>query len=154
MALLTDYPERIRNGLPHEVPTYAMPDLLAILDAPDENIAKAMSEIISKYSGNAEAWRALGEEVHARLSANYPRMLRGDVRTLGSSFPVKQEKLQGTPLDWSVGALTPTARFFDNIVTATKLDINIGVIPGGQFPYFSHPESFASYVVETTRKYL
>ena len=146
----------MRNGLAHEVPTYELPDLMAVLELPDEAIRKAMSEAIPSvfFGPNNAAWHAMGEEVHARLWENYPRWAKGYIRTLGCSFPVDKEKLKNKSLDWSIGAATPTTLFFDNIVTATQLSIPIGVIPGMHFPYVSDPEAFAAYVVEKTRKYL
>ena len=155
LALATGYPERVRNALPHEVPTYDMEDLSVLADADDETISKTMAENLPAGSvGNEAAWHGLGEEAHARLWKNYPRWARGYPRTLPQSSPVSRDDLLKRPLDWTVGASTPTARFLDNIVTATKAGIPFGVLPGMHFPYVSHPEVFAKYVVEKTRKYL
>lgn len=155
LALVAEYADRIRNAMAHEVPTYDRPELTALIKMPDDEIEKLLSQIMPRYAGNGEAWDALGKECHERINKNYARWARGYVVTLGSSFPVKdKEILRGKPLDWSVGASTPTAGFFDNIVTATKLDINVGVIPGLHFPYVSDVDTFVAYVVEKTRSYL
>ena len=155
LALATGYPERVRNGLPHEVPTYDMEELSSLSTADDETISKAMAELVFEGSvGNEAAWRALGAEVHARLWKNYPRWARGYPRTIPRSSPVGMNDLVKRPLDWTVGASTPTARFFDNIVTATKAGVSVKVIPGMHFPYVSDPEAFAKHVVDTTRMYL
>lgn len=155
LALVADYPTRIRNALAHEVPTYEMPLLLALPSRTDDEIREAMTASIPTHFGNnGKAWEGLGEDALGRIQDNYPRWARGYIRTLGSSFPVDREKLRGKPLEWSVGASTPTAAFFDNIVTAMELGIPIAVIPGMHFPYVSDFEDFAKYVVEKTRKYL
>ena len=154
LALVAEHPERVRNGLAHEVQTHEMPNLLALLELPDETISKVLGDgMCSLFCGNQEAWDVLGEECHARLRKNYPRWARGYIRTLGCSFPVKKEDLRGKPLDWTLGASSPIATFFDNIVTATELGIDVGVIPGMHFPYVSDAEAFAAHIVEKTRKY-
>ncbi|KAK5163886.1 uncharacterized protein LTR77_010280 [Saxophila tyrrhenica] len=156
LALVADYPTRIRNALAHEVPTYAIPPLLALLDLPDEELSNAMATNMPKtyFGDNSAAWEGLGEEALNRIWHNFSRWARGYIRSLGCSFPVDKEKLKGKPLDWSIGASTPTAGFFDNIVTAVELEIPISVIPGMHFPYVSDPEDMTKYVVEKTRKYL
>ena len=154
LALVADHPQRVRNAIAHEVPTYEMPPLLALADLPDEEICKVMVQTLPMSIGNTEAWTALGEDFHSRLWANYPRWARGYPRTLGSSFPVNQEDLKGKPLDWSIGGDTPSQVFIDNAIIATKLDIPFRCIPGRHFPYVTNVESFVVYVVETTQKYL
>ncbi|KAJ9612107.1 hypothetical protein H2200_003704 [Cladophialophora chaetospira] len=155
LALAADYPERVRNGLPHEVPTYLMDNLKPLLDADDDTVSKSMSEEVALRScGNEAAWHALGDEAHARLWKNYPRWARGYPRTIPQSSPTGEDDLKKRPLNWTVGAMTPTFLFLDNIVTATKVGVPFKVIPGMHFPYVSHPEEFAEYVVENTRKYL
>ena len=154
LALAVDYPDRMRNGLPHEVPTYDVPGT-ALSDLDDDAISKVLAERLPEaFVGNRTAWDALGEETHARLWKNYPRWARGYPPTIPHSSPVRIEDLKNRPLDWTVGASTPTAVFFDNIVTATKAGISVSVIPGMHFPYLSDPEAFAKHVVETTREYL
>ena len=155
LGLVAGYPERMRNGLPHEVPTYDMPDLSALAEVDDETISKRMAEHTPEGSvGDNSAWLALGEEVHARVWRNYPRWARGYPRTIPRSAPLSPDDLLKRPLDWTVGASTPTARFVDNIITATKTGINFGLLPGLHFPYVTHPEVFAKHVIDTTRRYL
>nr|5XO6_A Chain A, lactonase for protein [Rhinocladiella mackenziei CBS 650.93]5XO6_B Chain B, lactonase for protein [Rhinocladiella mackenziei CBS 650.93]5XO6_C Chain C, lactonase for protein [Rhinocladiella mackenziei CBS 650.93]5XO6_D Chain D, lactonase for protein [Rhinocladiella mackenziei CBS 650.93]5XO6_E Chain E, lactonase for protein [Rhinocladiella mackenziei CBS 650.93]5XO6_F Chain F, lactonase for protein [Rhinocladiella mackenziei CBS 650.93]5XO6_G Chain G, lactonase for protein [Rhinoc len=154
LALCSDYPERVRNGMPHEVPTENPDILLHIHEVDPATISQEMAANSRAYSGNVEAWDALGPEVHARLHDNYPRWAYGYPRTIPPSAPVKTEDLHKVPIDWTVGASTPTKLFFENIVIAAREGINIGTLPGNHFPYVSHPEEFAKYVVETSRKYL
>jgi pimeloyl-ACP methyl ester carboxylesterase len=154
LALVADYPDRVRNAIAHEVPTYEMPPLLALVNLPDDEIRQAMVHALPMSIGNMEEWNALGEEFHSRIWQNYPRWARGYIRTLGSSFPVNKADLKGKPLDWSIGGDTPSAAFIDNAITATKLDIPFRCIPGRHFPYVTDLEPFVAYVVETTQKYL
>lgn len=155
LALVSGYPERVRNAMPHEVPTYDMPELSALVALDDETISRTMAERVPEAScGDLAAWQGLGDEALARMWKNYPRWARGYPLTIPQSSPVGKEDLAKRPLDWTVGASTPTAVFFDNIVTATKAGVSIAVIPGRHFPYVSDPEAFAKHVVSTTRKYL
>lgn len=157
LALAADYPERVRNGLPHEVPTAANPKefLNTLAEMEDEAVMKFMGGIIKNLFGSdLTTWHALGEEVHARLRKGFPRWARGYPRTLPASAPTGKGDLLKRPLDWTVGADTPTSSFIDNIITAAKVGIPIGAIPGRHFPYTTHPEAMAKHVVDTTRKYL
>ncbi|KAI0105443.1 alpha/beta-hydrolase [Nemania sp. FL0031] len=155
LALIAGYPTRVRNALAHEVPTYHMADLTRLSKLEDDVISKALAASVSAGScGDLKAWDALGEEAHARLWKNYPRWARGYPHTLPPSAPTNVEDLSKRPLYWTVGGSTPTSRFFDNIVTATKAGIDIGHLPGLHFPYVSHPEDFAKHVVDITRKHL
>lgn len=158
LALAADYPERMRNGLPHEVPTAANPkeNLNALAKMEDEAIVKIMEGEMLKHIFGADlaAWHALGEEAHVRLRKAYPRWARGYPLTLPPSAPTGEEDLKKRPLDWTVGADTATQSFIDNIITAAKAGIPIGTIPGMHFPYVSHPEALAKHIVDTTRKYL
>jgi hypothetical protein len=132
-----------------------MEDLKPLLDADDDTVSRSMSENVPARSvDNEAAWYALGEETHARLWKNYPRWARGYPSTIPQSSPVGKDDLLKRPLDWTVGASTPTFLFLDNIVTATKNGVPFGVLPGKHFPYVSHPEIFANYVAEHTQKYL
>ena len=157
LALAAEYPERVRNGLPHEVPTYDIPELSALATLPDEAISEALSREtgpVSALVGDSKAWDHLGSDTHARMQKNYVCWARGYPRTLPLSSPVDMTSLSKRPLDWTVGAATPSAAFIDNIVTATKAGVRIGTIPGMHFPYVSHPEAFAKHVVDMTKKYL
>jgi pimeloyl-ACP methyl ester carboxylesterase len=155
LALCVDFPERVRNGMPHEVPTYQMDNLASLPTADPDAVSTSMAAITRSMSGNEAAWDALGEEVHARLHKNYVRWARGYPPTIPQSSPVDNlDGLRKRPIDWTVGASTPTQLFFDNVVTATRAGINISTLPGNHFPYVSHPEVFAKHVVDTTRKYL
>jgi pimeloyl-ACP methyl ester carboxylesterase len=152
LALAVDYPDRVRNALPHEVPTRIM-DIVAVwMRLDDETLAKTVAEAMPKaLVGDEEAWAALGDECHARLLKNYPRWLRG-YGPLPQPWGV--EELKGRPVDWSVGTLTPTGLFIDNVVTATKAGINVTLLPDMHFPYLTAPVEFAEYIARLTRKYL
>lgn len=155
LALATGYPERTRNGLPHEVPTGEQKFFTALVHEDDNVIAKTMAEGFSKqFPTDIGVWEALGEDFHARLWKNYPRWVRGYGVTLTPSIPMTNDDLTKKPLDWSVGAATPTAMFIDNIVTAVEAGISVRVLPGTHFPYITDPEAFADDSVKMTRKYL
>lgn len=154
LALCIDFPERVRNVLAHEAPTYTH-DFLKDLPATDpETISSSMAATTRMMSSNESAWDELGEEVHARLKKNYVRWAHGYPLSIPQSCPTDVDALRGKPIEWTIGASTQTQMFFDNIVTATKAGISIGMLPGQHFPYVSHPDIFANHVVQTTRKYL
>ena len=175
LALAAGYPDRVRNGIVHEVPTTQHDFFEELLQNDDESIAKTLAaQMPALFVGDAAAWDALGDDVHARLWRNYSRWARGYPRTLPQSVPTvpvggsgggggdqeqeeeeeENEDRVRRPLDWTVGAGTPMGMFFDNVVTAAKAGVSIGLLPGMHLPYVSHPEAFARHVVDTTRKYL
>ncbi|KIW70607.1 hypothetical protein PV04_02863 [Phialophora macrospora] len=154
LALCAAFPERVRNAMPHELPTVNPASVTGMEEKDPAVISQEMAAVSRSISGGTEAWDALGPEVHARLHDNYVRWARGYPVTIPPSAPTKSEVLHKRPVDWTVGGGTPTAMFFDNIVIAVKEGLNIGLLPGGHFPYVSHPEAFAEYVVETCRKYI
>ncbi|KAI3336428.1 alpha/beta-hydrolase [Xylariaceae sp. AK1471] len=155
LALVAGYPERVRNGLAHEVPTYHIDGLNSLYKLGDEAISTNIAATLPAGScGNFEAWVSLGGDVHARLWKNYPRWARGYPRSLPPSAPTNAKDLLKRPLYWTVGASTQTSRFFDNIVTAAKAGVDVGHLPGMHFPYVSDPEAFVKHVVDTTRKHL
>ncbi|KAI1281334.1 zearalenone hydrolase [Xylaria sp. FL0933] len=156
LALVAEYPERVRNALPHEVPTRAFEELnnLHKLES-DDAISKNLAEYLpAGMCGDVEAWTALGEECHARMWKNYPIWARGYPPTLPQSSPTNASDIVKRPMFWTVGGSTETFRFFDNVVTAAKAGVDVGYLPGKHFPYVSHPEVFAKHVVDVTRKHL
>ncbi|KAI1312196.1 zearalenone hydrolase [Xylaria venustula] len=155
LALVAGYPQRVRNALPHEVPTYAIGNLNSIsqLDG-DDAMAQALSELVPAMCGNSQAWEGLGDESLARIRKNYPVWARGYPRTIPQSSPTNTSDLLKRPIFWTVGAATETSFFFDNIVTAAKAGVDIGCLAGKHFPYVSDHEAFAKHVVDVTRKHL
>ncbi|KAI0200404.1 zearalenone hydrolase [Astrocystis sublimbata] len=154
-ALIDGYPERVRNALAHETPTYQMGELNQLGKLDDDAISNTLaSSMPAMFCGNTEAWLGLGDEAHARMWKNYPRWARGYPLSIPESAPMSHENLLKRPLSMTVGALTPTAKFFDNIVTAAKAGVDIKCLPGLHFPYVSDPQEFAKYVVDVTRKHL
>jgi pimeloyl-ACP methyl ester carboxylesterase len=155
LALVAGYPERIRNALAHEVPTYRMEQLDKLHKLEDEVISRTLAATLPGGScGDLEAWVGLGGEAHARMWKNYPRWAHGYPLTLPLSSPTSKEDLLKRPLYWTVGASTPTSRFLDNITTATKAGVPTGCIPGMHFPYISDPEAFAKHIIDVTREHL
>lgn len=154
LALAIDYPDRVRNVLPHEAPTFSMNFLLHLPDSEPDTISSEMAKNSRALSGNEAAWDALGEEVHARLKKNYVRWALGYPMTIPASTPVDIDQLRNKPVDWTIGATTPSYMFFEDVVVATRAGISIAPLEGSHFPYVSHPENFAKHVIEKTRKYL
>jgi len=155
LALVARYPERVRNALAHEVPTYPIEHLNNLHKLEDEAISRTLAATLPAEScGNLEAWVGLGGEAQARMWKNYPRWAHGYPLTLPLSPPTGKEDLLKRPLYWTVGASTPASRFFDNIITATKAGVPIGCIPGMHFPYVSDPEAFAKHVIDVTQEHL
>lgn len=156
LALAADYPDRVRNGMPHEVPTTVESNVSDLAKGTEEDIAAKVGGFPVK-SGmvSPEDWAALGDDVHARLARNYVVWARGYPHILPlTKSKITDGQLLQRPLDWTVGFATQTGLFADNIVAATKLGIPFRTIPGSHFPYVSAPEKFAEYVVETCRKYV
>ena len=154
LALCADFPRRVRNGMPHEVPTYVFDMHKSFPSQGSDLVSKEMVANARAFSGNEAAWDALGEEAHARIYQNLPRWASGYPFTLPPSSPTGPEDLHTRPLDWTVGATSPMFAFIDNVVTATNAGLTITTLAGSHFPYVSHPEVFAKHVVETSRKYL
>ncbi|KAJ2988445.1 hypothetical protein NUW58_g3974 [Xylaria curta] len=155
LALIAGYPERVRTGVTHEVPTYEIKELNNLCKLDDETISRNMAARgPTSLCGDLEAWVGLGGDTHARLWKNYPRWAHGYPRTLPLSSPTNTEDILKRPLCWTVGASTPTSLFFDNIVTAAKAGVDVRCIPGMHAPYVSHPEAFAKHVIDTTRGHL
>lgn len=155
LALAAAYPDRVRNGMPHEVPTFLPESMARALALDDETVAATTADLPVRIGMiTREAWDGLGEEVHARLRGNYVRWMRGYPPTLPVAVSAEGADLRRRPLDWSVGGESPAAAFVDNVVTATRVGVPFRTIPGGHFPYVCHPGEFAEYVVETCRKYV
>ncbi|KIX95807.1 uncharacterized protein Z520_08515 [Fonsecaea multimorphosa CBS 102226] len=157
LALCANFPHRVRNAMPHELPTTNPPSIDNIHEADPATLPAALAATIRTMSGGEAAWDALGPEVHDRLRANnYVRWAYGYPRTIPGSAPTltTTENLHKVPIDWTVGGAGPMQVFFENVVIAAREKIPITTLPGFHFPYVSHPEVFAKYVVETCRKYL
>ncbi|KEY73434.1 hypothetical protein S7711_11085 [Stachybotrys chartarum IBT 7711] len=142
--------------MPLEAPTKLMDNLSAIAKADENVILEEFSQYIrASVSGNPAAWDAMGDEAHARLRKNYIRWVRGYPLTVPLSTPVDSlDDLKKRPIDWTIGASTPTETFMDNIITGVKIGATVSTLPGMHFPYVSHPGAFAQNVVDTTRKYV
>lgn len=154
LALCTDFPDRVRNGMPHEVPMHVFEMHKSFPEQDLNDIAQFMSSTSRSFSGNEAAWDALGQAAHDRVRQNVARWARGYPFTLPPSSPTSDVCLHKKPIDWTVGAATPMFAFFDNVVRATQAGLTIKFLPGSHFPYVSHPEEFSRHVVDTCRKYL
>jgi pimeloyl-ACP methyl ester carboxylesterase len=154
VSMASIYPERVRNVMPHELPTVNPPLLDDIASKSPDTIAAELSKGMEFFAGDTNKWRALGPDVHTRLHKNYVTWAYGYPRTIPDAAPVQKEHLHKRPIDWTIGADSPAGAFFENVVIAAREGLGIGLLPGRHFPYVSHPEEFAKYVIETCRKYL
>ncbi|KAI0476497.1 alpha/beta-hydrolase [Xylariaceae sp. FL0804] len=163
LGLLAEYPERVRNGLLHEVPMHVPPAWEAWYSTADAELVPAVGAVMAGLCGDAGAWGALGEAAHARLRGNYPTFVRGHLPSMPLSV---QKMLDGgdggdvlavRPLAWTVGAATPAAHCLPNVVVAARAGagvVDVGVLPGMHFPYVSDPEPFAAHVVSVCREHV
>ncbi|KPI44131.1 uncharacterized protein AB675_6339 [Cyphellophora attinorum] len=154
LGLCAHYPSRVRNAMPHEAPLHLMDQLKDLPSLDDETLIASMAAISKASCRDDEAWNSLGPEVHQRLRRNFIRWAHGYISDLTLSPPIETENLRKRPISWTVGADSPMFMFFSNVVTATKADIPIKTLPGGHFPYVSHPEQMSKHIVEATRSHL
>jgi hypothetical protein len=52
---------------------------------------------------------------------------------------------------WTIGGLTPTVAFFDNIATAQASGIPIGLLMCKHFPQVSIPDALADHISKVAR---
>ncbi|KPI44968.1 uncharacterized protein AB675_2329 [Cyphellophora attinorum] len=157
LGLCAYYPDRLRNVFMHEAPLQLLDMLKDLPQMDDRAIVDAMVPISRQMAGDPkaqEAWDQLPKEVHARIEKNFIVWAHGYISDLTFNLPLSDQDLHQRPIAWSVGASTPMAAFFNNVVTATKASLPISLLPGGHFPYVTHPEEMARYIVEITRKYV
>lgn len=155
LAMVTDYPDRVRNAILHEVPLGPGPDYLVALTKLDDSaiVGILRNVFATEMNEDEEAWKALGPEYHARLDKNYVVWVRKYVDSnLTSSLD--QTRIGHKPVDWTIGALTVTAAFFNNVVTACNAGIPIGLLPSKHFPQVSIPEVLAQHIQVATSKHL
>lgn len=156
VALAIDYPNRVRNIMTHET-ALSLPDSMKpLIGADDDFIVEGLSEFVRiNLVESPESWDTLGEEAQERLKKNFPRFAKGFLPSLVESAPIGDlEALKQRPISWTIGASSPSALFLDSIILGVKTGAYAGTLPGRHFPYLSHPEPFANYVVERTRLYI
>jgi pimeloyl-ACP methyl ester carboxylesterase len=151
LSLVADHSSTVRNAVVHEVPLPpgTRSDLVKLTDA---EIVRTCKDLFRKdLNENTAAWDALGEAFHKRLERNYVTWVRryvGGGRILRS---FTKEELRRRPVTWTIGGLTPAARFFSNIVTAHGAGIEIGLLMCRHFPQVSIPEVLADHIRKAAR---
>lgn len=74
-----------------------------------------------------DAWGALGTEYHARLERNYVTWEKSYAGTMKTHIWGKE--ILKRSVHWTVSALMLMGAFYDDVVLATKLGIEIGLLP-------------------------
>lgn len=151
LALVADHSNLVRNAVVHEVPLPpgTRSDLTKLTDP---EIVRTCKDLFrNDLNENAAAWDALGEAFHKRLERNYVTWVR---RYVGGNRILRNytaDELRRRPVTWTIGGLTPAARFFSNVVTAHAAGIQIGLLMCRHFPQVSIPEVLADHIRKAAR---
>ena len=151
LSLAADHSDLVRKAIVHEVPLPPgnRSDLTKLSDA---EIVRACKDLFrNDLNENAAAWDGLGDAYHKRLERNYVTWVRRYVAgdRILRNFTV--DELRRRPVTWTIGGLTPAARFFSNVVAAHSAGIPIGLLMCKHFPQVSVPEVLADHIRKATR---
>jgi pimeloyl-ACP methyl ester carboxylesterase len=146
LELAARHEQLVRNALVHEVPLVPNLQLAALNQLDDAAISTACADIFRNVMNeDAQSWDLLGVDYHARLSRNYVTWVRHYVHeNFLQTFTAVD--LRRRPLVWTVGGLSPTAAWFDNIVTACRAEVRIEVLMCRHFPQVSVPRELAAHI--------
>jgi pimeloyl-ACP methyl ester carboxylesterase len=151
LSLAADHPDLVRNAVVHEVPLPpgTRSDLPKLTDA--EVVRTCKDLFRNDLNENAAAWDTLGDAYHKRLERNYVTWVRRYVASdrILRSFTVDELRLR--PVTWTIGGLTPAARFFSNVVAAHSAGIPIGLLMCKHFPQVSVPGVLADHIRKAAR---
>jgi pimeloyl-ACP methyl ester carboxylesterase len=146
LSLVADHPNLVQNAVVHEVPLPpgTRSDLTKLTDP---EIVRTCKDLFrNDLNENAAAWDDLGEAFHKRLERNYVTWVR---RYVGGSRILRNftvDELRRRPVTWTIGGLTPAARFFSNVLTAHAAGIQIGLLMCRHFPQVSIPDVLADHI--------
>jgi hypothetical protein len=151
LSLAADYSPLVRNAIVHEVPLPpgAFSDLTKLTDA--EIVRGCKGLFRNDMNENAEAWDALGDAFHKRLERNYVTWVR---RYVGGNRILRNftaDELLRRPVTWTIGGLTPAARFFSNVVMAHAAGIQISLLMCKHFPQVSISELLTDHIRKAAR---
>ena len=154
LALAAEYPDRVRNVVVHEVPVgrpdSSMPPLQKM---DDEAIVEACQHMFSTvFCEDAEKWHGMGPAYHDRLKKNYVTWTRTYYSLTNRSFT--NEELTRRPVRWTIGALTPAGRFYQNVVDGYAAGIPVGLLPSMHFPQITVPEALAEHIKAAVEDHL
>ncbi len=146
LSLVADHSNLVRNVVVHEVPLPpgTRSDLTKLTDP---EIVRACKDLFrNDLNENAAAWDALGDSFHMRLERNYVTWVRRYVggRRILRNYTV--DELRRRPVTWTIGGLTPAARFFSNVLTAHAARIQIGLLMCRHFPQVSIPDVLTDHI--------
>lgn len=117
---------------------------LAGLD--DAGITAACTKLFrNMMNEDPEAWDALGEDYHRRLSVNYPVWIRQYVAGRKHA-PLEPSALEGKPITWTIGGLMEARLFFSNVRLARAAGLDLDLLPCKHFPQVSIPERLADHI--------
>lgn len=149
LCLVADHPQLVRRAIVHEVPmpSPAPSVLRTMADLPDDEIVTRCRDLFrNEMNENAGAWDALGAAYHKRLERNYVTWVR---RYAGADHFLRTfsaDELRRRPVTWTIGGLTPAARFFSNVVMAHGAGIQIELLVCKHFPQVSIPEALTDHI--------
>jgi pimeloyl-ACP methyl ester carboxylesterase len=152
LRLAADHSDLVWRVVVHEVPLSVRPQLSAMTKLSDDEIIRVCKELFqNQMNENMEAWLALGEAYHQRLERNYVTWVR---RYLGADRlfrPFTPEELRRRPVTWTIGGLTPAAVFFENVVIAHNVGIQVGLLMCKHFPQVTMPDLLADHIGKVAR---
>ncbi|KAJ5041752.1 uncharacterized protein L3040_005321 [Drepanopeziza brunnea f. sp. 'multigermtubi'] len=145
MGLLTYYPDRVERIIIHEAPLH-VPEGFRLLKLKDD--AYVMHQCREMFPAllmeSRTAWEAMGAEYHARMEKNYVTWLRKYIGQLECHH--WDEGLLQRPVHWSVGSLNVMGGFYDNIILATKLGLEVEILPCKHYPQLTIPKVLAAHI--------
>ena len=159
--LAAQEPDLVRRAIVHEVapavnfqqpPSGGTPPPTLSPDSTDEDIVLACKyRFRNVMNENGEAWDSLGEEYHHRLERNYVTWVRRYFGLPDLRMPTSEE-LQRRPVTWTIGGLTETAKFYNNVLAAHAAGIEVGLLMCKHFPQVSIPEVLADHISKAARE--
>jgi len=158
------YPEVCRNLMIHEAalqndtpPGVGVELLKGLVDMFIQNTGSknaAFAAMLLMFTGDPQAWAALGPEYHERINKNGEVWIdlvlgHGDQRTYSA-----QELAKMPPLVFSVGMLSPAWLVYANLETAKRANAEVVWLPGMHFPQVTCPDLLAKHIRVNTKKHL
>lgn len=118
--------------------------------ADDEIVKISKDRFRNELNESPAAWDALGEAFHDRLARNYVTWVRRYLAP-GRFRRFAPDDLRGRPVTWTIGSLSPTDRFIDNIVAAEAASLHVGSLMCRHFPQVSIPDALAEHIAGVAR---
>ena len=159
LSLVSEHSNFVRNVIVHEVPLSLAPLSKMALDrllSPDDAVVvEACKDLFrNMFNEDSKAWDDLGAEYHRRLEKNYVTWIRHYVAGGALIREYRSEELRKRPITWTIGGLTPTFMFFDNIRSAQLANTEIELLMCRHFPQASIPDQLAEHIRVNARKHL